>query len=72
MIWSLLCLMLMSPTGLVILLSAALALLIILGVPLTMIIMGSVHHHDCPAQPFIPIFLILSGIKSSKVLKVLY
>ena len=26
-----------------------------------MIVIGSVYFHDCPAEPYIPIFLIVGG-----------
>ena len=57
----LLSLMVMSVSGLIVLISATLFIIVLIGAPLTMIIMGSLHIHDCPAQRFIPIFLIVSG-----------
>lgn len=39
---------------------------IILGItmviPITSIVIGSLHVHDCPAQQYIPIFLIVGGV----------
>ena len=55
-----------SPIGFAIVVSAILAIIVILGAPFTMIIMGSLHLQDCPAKTYIPIFLIVSG----KMLKV--
>jgi len=40
--------------------------LVLLGlcsfVPLLMVIIGSIYAHDCPAQNFIPIYLIVGGV----------
>ena len=33
-------------------------------IPFCMIVIGSVYFHDCPAEPYIPIFLIVGGNKS--------
>ena len=30
-------------------------------IPFCMIVIGSVYFHDCPAEPYIPIFLIVGG-----------
>lgn len=30
-------------------------------IPVCMIVLGSVYFHDCPAEPYIPIFLIVGG-----------
>ena len=30
-------------------------------IPVCMIVIGSVYFHDCPAEPYIPIFLIVGG-----------
>lgn len=30
-------------------------------IPVAMIVVGSVYFHDCPAEPYIPIFLIVGG-----------
>jgi len=38
-------------------------------IPVTMIVIGSVYFHECPAEPYIPIFLIVNG--SFSVLKFL-
>ena len=32
-------------------------------IPFCMIVIGSVYFHDCPAEPYIPIFLIVGGNK---------
>ena len=47
-------------------------------IPVCMIVIGSVYFHDCPAEPYIPIFLIVGGEDSglrteskSKSLKIL-
>jgi len=32
-----------------------------LGIPVTMIIFGYIHVNDCPAERFIPIYLIVGG-----------
>ena len=69
---SLLCVLLSSCVGILILLSAILTIIIVLGIPVSMIVMGSIHLQDCPAQRFIPIFLILSGILTFKVYDCLF
>ena len=33
-------------------------------IPVCMIVIGSVYFHDCPAEPYIPIFLIVGGEES--------
>ena len=33
-------------------------------IPFCMIVIGSVYFHDCPAEPYIPIFLIVGGNNS--------
>ena len=33
-------------------------------IPVCMIVIGSVYFHDCPAEPYIPIFLIVGGKNS--------
>ena len=30
-------------------------------IPICMIVIGSIHFHDCPAEPYIPLFLIVGG-----------
>ena len=30
-------------------------------IPVCMIVIGSVYFHDCPAEPYVPIFLIVGG-----------
>ena len=30
-----------------------------------MIVIGSIHFNDCPAEPYIPLFLIVGGMYSS-------
>ncbi|XP_070552897.1 transmembrane protein 272-like [Ptychodera flava] len=32
-----------------------------MAIPITMIIIGSIYKDDCPAEPYIPIYLIVSG-----------
>ena len=60
-----------SPIGFAIVVSAILAIIVILGAPFTMIIMGSLNLQDCPAKTYIPIFLIVSG-KMLKVYPILH
>ena len=38
-----------------------LAISVILVLPISMVTIGSIHLHDCPVQPNIPIFLIMAG-----------
>ena len=30
-------------------------------IPICMIVIGSIHFNDCPAEPYIPLFLIVGG-----------
>lgn len=30
-------------------------------IPICMIVIGSIHYNDCPAEPYIPLFLIVGG-----------
>ncbi|XP_070554345.1 transmembrane protein 272-like isoform X2 [Ptychodera flava] len=34
---------------------------IIMAIPIAMIVMGSLYLHDCPIEPYIPIYLIVGG-----------
>ena len=47
--------------GILILLFLILVISLIFGLPLGMITIGSIHLKDCPAHPYIPIFLIVAG-----------
>ena len=31
-------------------------------IPICMIVIGSIHYNDCPAEPYIPLFLIVGGM----------
>ena len=35
-------------------------------IPVAMIVVGAMHFHDCPAEPYIPVFLIVGGEKRPK------
>ena len=39
-------------------------------IPICMIVIGSIHFNDCPAEPYIPLFLIVGGMYSSVVMVV--
>ena len=47
--------------GLLIFMFVMFIISIVLGLPLSLITIGSIHLHDCPAQPNIPVFLIVAG-----------
>ena len=53
--------MILALIGILILLFLILVISTIIGLPLGMITIGSIHLHDCPAQPNLPIFLIVAG-----------
>ncbi|XP_046551963.1 uncharacterized protein LOC124261661 isoform X1 [Haliotis rubra] len=43
---------------------------IIMAVPVTMIVMGCMHLFDCPAEQYIPLYLLVGGIAlSAKIIK---
>lgn len=39
----------------------ALTVAIVIVVPVSMVVIGLFRLHDCPAEPFIPIFLVVGG-----------
>ena len=39
-----------------------LALVLFLGIPLVQIVIGSLYKNECPVNPLIPIYLIVTGV----------
>lgn len=39
-------------------------------VPIAMIVMGALFRNDCPAEPHIPVFLIIAGDTPFKLIRI--
>ena len=40
------------------------AFIVVTGIPITQVIIGSLHKNQCPINPLIPIYLIVAGVVS--------
>uniref|UniRef100_T1IYQ1 MARVEL domain-containing protein n=1 Tax=Strigamia maritima TaxID=126957 RepID=T1IYQ1_STRMM len=40
----------------------AVSIILLLSLPVSMIAIGAIHINNCPAEPFIPIYMIVAGI----------